>query len=118
MKHAIYPFKYADLLKARAGQKYQPSNGTEGEFFFSAWCAHCAHDKSMRDGKHIDECEEGEICEIIGATMRFNVEDPEYPKEWVYGMDGQPMCSAFVPLGDKPVFRDPLTIDMFEEVKQ
>lgn len=117
MKRTIFPIRLAESLKASAGQKYQPSNGTEGEFFFSAWCAHCARDKSMSDGKDIDACEDDETCEIIGATMCFNVEDQEYPKEWVYGLDGQPMCSAFVPFGDKPVFRDPLTIDMFE-VKQ
>jgi len=114
MKHIIFPIGLAEKFKAHAGEKYQPSNGTEGEFFFSAWCEHCARDKTMSEGKDYDECDESEICEIIGATMRFKVEDPGYPKEWVYGTDGQPKCTAFVQVGDKIVFRDPLTTDMFE----
>lgn len=109
----IYPDDFAEMLKARAGEKYQPSNGTEGECFFEGWCCRCARDKAMSEGKDYDSCSDDEICEIIGATMRFNVEDPDYPKEWIYGADGQPMCSAFVPVGDKIVFRDPLTVDMF-----
>lgn len=30
----IYPDSFAKMLLERAGQKYQPSNGTEGECFF------------------------------------------------------------------------------------
>ncbi len=30
-----------------AGQQYQPSNGSEGEYFHEKWCARCARDKDM-----------------------------------------------------------------------
>lgn len=115
MIRAIYPDDFAEMLKHRAGEKYQPSNGTEGEFFFSAWCRHCQRDKAMRDGVDYDECDDNEICLIPAATMAFNVEDEEYPKEWQYGKDGQPCCTAFVPEGETiPEKRCELTVDMFE----
>jgi hypothetical protein len=109
----IYPDDFAEVMKKHAGQKYQPSNGTEGECFFEGWCCRCARDKSMSEGKDYDSCSDDEICEIIGATMRHSPEDEEYPKEWIYGEDGQPKCTAFIPHGDRIVFRDPLTADMF-----
>lgn len=79
----------------------------------SAWCAHCARDKSMSEGKDYDSCSEDEVCQIIGATMMFKVEDEEYPKEWQYGADGQPCCTAFAQAGQPVPLRDDLTMDMF-----
>ena len=38
MSQAIYTDTLARLLVKRAGEKYRPSNGTEGECFFAAWC--------------------------------------------------------------------------------
>lgn len=32
MSRGIFPASFAEMLKARAGEKYQPSNGTEGDF--------------------------------------------------------------------------------------
>lgn len=111
---AIYPDSFAKLLLERAGQKYQPSNGTEGECFFDAWCRQCARDRSMREGDNVDDCDDGEVCKIIGDTMAFSPEDEEYPKEWQYGKDGQPCCTAFVQAGQAiPPERDTYTIDMF-----
>lgn len=115
MNQAIYPATLAEMTKARAGEKYRPSNGTEGEFFFETWCRKCQRDKSMREGCDIDECDDSERCDIIANTMCFDIEDEEYPKEWQIGADGQPCCTAFVLAGDSiPVPRDELTIDMFE----
>lgn len=35
---------------------YKPGNGTEGVAFIEAWCGTCARDKSLREGKPIEEC--------------------------------------------------------------
>lgn len=115
MRQAIYPPSMADMMKARAGEKYQPSNGTEGDSFFWAWCRHCQRDKAMHEGVDFDDCDDNELCGIIADTMAFNVEDEKYPKEWRYGKDGQPCCTAFVPAGD-PILppRCDRTVDMFE----
>lgn len=81
------------------GELYRPSNGTEGDAFLAAWCCRCGRDKAMREGCGIDECDDGERCDIIADTMIFNIDDPEYPRAWCYGPDGQPMCAAFVEPG-------------------
>lgn len=111
----IYPIDFADMMKDRAGQKYQPSNGTEGECFFASWCCECARDKAMSEGADLDDCDDNQRCDIIGKTMAYRVEEPEYPKEWQYGKDGQPCCTAFVPVGEPiPPEPDVHTADMFE----
>lgn len=111
----IYPDSFAKMLLEWAGQKYQPSNGTEGECFFEAWCRQCARDRSMREGDIPDECDDNEVCRIIADTMTYSPEDAEYPNEWQYGKNGQPCCTAFVPAGQPiPAPRDVHTIDMFE----
>jgi hypothetical protein len=28
-------------------------------------------------------------------SMAFEIDDPEYPEEWVYDEDGRPKCTAF-----------------------
>lgn len=115
MKRAIFPPGLAEMTKSRAGEKYQPSNGTEGDCFFSGWCRRCQRDKAMREGADYDECDDNEICRIPARTMAFNVEDDEYPNEWQYGQDGQPCCTAFVPEGEPiPPTRCDRTIDLFE----
>lgn len=75
-------------LAARAPdvRPYQPTNGTEAEFFMSSWCYRCA----------LLDDDEGDGCRIVAMTMAFSIGDPEYPREWRYGEDGEPMCTAFV----------------------
>lgn len=34
-------------------------------------------------------------CEIITRSMGFDIDDPEYPTEWIYDEDGDPTCTAF-----------------------
>lgn len=103
----IYPDELALALMERAGQKYRPSNGTEGELFIESWCCQCARDVAAQAD---DDC-----CEILGNTYAFSEEDPEYPNEWQYGTNGQPMCTAFVPFGMPiPPARDEHTVDMFD----
>ena len=82
MPHGIYPSKLAEDLKECTGQKWRPSNGTEGEIFTHSWCRKC-----KKDAKH--------DCKILAATLAFNVAENGYPAEWQYGNDGQPMCAGF-----------------------
>jgi len=114
MNFAIYPVSWADMHKDQAGQKYQPSNGTEGEIFIDAWCSHCARDKALSEGLPIEECDDDQLCKIVAHTMAFDVDDSRYPHEWQYGKDGQPCCTAFVHAGDQiPPAKDTHTTDMF-----
>jgi hypothetical protein len=114
MNQAIYPETLAEMTKARAGEKYRPGNGTEGECFFAAWCCKCQRDKAMREGCDVDECDDNERCDIIAYTMCYDVEDAEYPTEWQIGTDGQPCCTAFVPAGEAiPEPRCAYTLDLF-----
>lgn len=64
---------------------YRPSNGTEGECFQGQWCERCTK----------DDADNEVYCDILTRTAAFGIEDPEYPKEWTYGDDGQPICTAF-----------------------
>jgi len=81
-------------------EKFRPSNGTEGEVFIGHWCCNCQRD--------VDEG-----CPILGATFSFDIDHPDYPKEWVRDETG-PKCTAFVELGEPlPTPRCENTIDMF-----
>jgi hypothetical protein len=93
-------------------EKYCPSNGTEGEGFISAWCGKC--ERSGRPGKPCDAGHEVIGCSIVGRSMAFDIDDAEYPAEWIQGKDG-PECTAFVPLGEPlPAPRCVITTDMFD----
>ena len=77
----IYPAELAERCKARVGQKYQPSNGTEGAIFQELFCMRC---------KQGDDS-----CDIATRAWWLDLNDPNYPSEWQYGPDGQPKCTAF-----------------------
>jgi hypothetical protein len=64
-------------------QPYRPGNGTEGDSFICQWCAKCARD-----------ADEDDPCEILTNSMAFDIDDDEYPTEWVIDEDG-PRCTAF-----------------------
>lgn len=66
------------------GEKYCPSNGTEGEGFMENHCYQCLHD----NGKD-------KICEILMASMSFFKIDPKFPKEWTYDDSGRPTCTEY-----------------------
>jgi hypothetical protein len=110
---AIYPDSWAEMNKERAGQKYRPSNGTEGAVFIDAYCAQCERDHGMMAGLPLEECDDNQICELIGKTYMLAVDHPDYPSEWQYGKDGQPCCTAFVPAGQPIPIKDEHTLDMF-----
>ncbi|MFZ5566707.1 MAG: hypothetical protein ACOY95_06865 [Pseudomonadota bacterium] len=106
----MFPPDLAKLYVEQAGKRYEPSNGTEGEIFMDEWCRTCQRDRAMREGLDIDDCDDNELCTIVAASFRGEAE------EWVYGMDGQPMCKAYVPAGDQiPTPRCEHTADMFED---
>lgn len=67
-------------------KKYRPSNSSEGDHFMSKYCNQCLHDNPDPDQKP--------KCDILTASMVFDLEDPEYPKEWVY-RKGKGTCLSF-----------------------
>ena len=86
---------------------YRPSNGTEGDMFMSKFCDKCAKCNMHDDDK--------DPCKILGASMMYNISDPEYPKEWIEDENG-PKCTAFIPEGqDIPDERCSETLDMFHD---
>jgi len=67
---------------------YRPSNGTEGMIFQEEFCDQCSKDNpSLETGAG--------GCEIMFRSMCHDVDDPEYPTEWVYDDNGEPTCTAF-----------------------
>ena len=77
-------------------ERYRPSNGTEGEGFFCRFCDRCERDREAWEN---DNPADG--CEILLRTMLYDVSDPEYPAEWTYDAKGEPVCTAFVPEGER-----------------
>ena len=67
---------------------YRPSHGTEGDIFMGAWCAKCVKFKRCPEvgGRH---------CDIQMRVMCNRVTDADYPGEWRYNEDGEPVCTAF-----------------------
>lgn len=63
---------------------YRPSNGAEGDWFFSRWCDRCARNEGG--------------CLIAEATMLFRVTDAEYPPEWRTDAASGPRCTDFEPV--------------------
>lgn len=106
----IHPTGWAALNIDRAGERYQPSNGTEGMIFIDAWCSHCARDKAMSEGNSVEECDDRELCPIIARSMANGG-----CEEWVYGSDGQPRCTEYVEQGQPIPYRCPNTPDIFDE---
>lgn len=68
-------------------KKYRPSNGTEGEGFIACFCERCTKDNFPDENKP--------WCQILADTLAFDINDENYPKEWIWGMDGNPTCTAF-----------------------
>ena len=68
-----------------AGKIYRPANGTEGDIFMQHFCYKCIH----------DDLENENYCHILNRTLVHEVDDEEYPKEWIYNEDGRPVCTEF-----------------------
>lgn len=77
--------------------KFRPANDAVGETFMGDFCHACS--------RYPD-------CEIWPKAMLHDVEDPEYPDEWISDKDGE-RCTAYL-LDDQPVPPvDDRTLDMF-----
>ncbi len=94
------------------GEQYKPSNSDAGYSFIAFFCSNCQRDKSCREGVDIDECDDDERCEILGASFRGEA------VEWRRLDDGSVTCTAFVDAGEPiPPARCPHTADMFSEAR-
>lgn len=69
------------------GKPYRPSNGTEGCSFIETYCMNCIHENP--------DPEKDPKCDIQTLTMCLDLNDPEYPKEWIYDENNKPCCTAF-----------------------
>lgn len=92
MNRKLYTDDHADMLKKHAGEKYRPSNGTEGDMFAERWCLDC-----KRSAAHRTDPDNADPCPIEMAAFWYDIYDPKYPAEWQYGPDGQPRCTAHEP---------------------
>jgi hypothetical protein len=72
-------------------QPYQPSNGTEGMRFCGKFCDQCIHEKYSHTLNDNDK-----KCDILTRSMVYGVNDLEYPKDWIYDVDNNPTCTAWV----------------------
>lgn len=92
------------------GVQWKPSNSDQGYAFLSGWCSTCTKDKAFREGVEIDECDDNEKCEIIGASFRGEA------IQWRELNDGRTICTGYVEHGKPvPTERCPNTGDMFEQ---
>lgn len=73
-------------------KKYIPSNGTEGEWFCDQFCFQCIHERWTH---RQDEDREEDKCDIFSRTLIYSVTDSEYPEEWTYDKNGNPVCTSW-----------------------
>jgi len=66
---------------------YQPSNGSEMDYFSAQFCFKCS--------KMSVSCEAKNQCGIFRNVLCYDVKDKEYPKQWRY-VDDKPCCTSFV----------------------
>lgn len=74
---------------------YRPANGTDGMDFMDSFCDRCVRDRAFQKW-YAGEGPEADSCPILAATCIYNVDDPQYPKEWIEDEYG-PRCTAFEP---------------------
>lgn len=78
----MFPLVQTLKFSSCAGKLFRPSNGTTGKIFMDSFCHKCS--------KH-----EGG-CDILLATLGYGTDDPCYPTEWHYSVEGYPICDEFV----------------------
>lgn len=71
----------------KPGDKYQPSNGSEGDWFTGKFCWQCIHCDPDPEG--------AKQCDILCKSLVFDTKDEEYPSEWTYDDNGKPTCTAW-----------------------
>lgn len=70
-------------------EPYRPSCGSEGMDFMERWCAKCWRDAAFQAG-------DGDGCIIAANAIAWDIDDAEYPAEWIEDATG-PRCTAFEP---------------------
>lgn len=88
--------------------KYQPCNGSEGDWFTGQFCDQCAHDAGYRETNNGSDG-----CQILMLTLCHNVTDKEYPEEWTYDKNGKPTCTKYLHESESIQERCTKTQDMF-----
>lgn len=63
-------------------KKYRPSNGSEGMNFMRYFCDRCKYNINQD-------------CEILANSICYDINDPEYPKEWIYDENNDSICIKF-----------------------
>jgi len=75
----------------KPGDKYRPSNGTEGACFSCFFCENCMFEK------YIHTCKEGDLqCNILNRAWLLDINDENYPSEWTYDAIGNPICTKWI----------------------
>jgi len=76
-----------------AERLFRPANSTHGEIFCMQFCYSCKYWQGDDNFDHLGKpyCK----LEIYDNTLIYDVTDPEYPKEWRFGEDGNPVCIAY-----------------------
>jgi hypothetical protein len=66
---------------------FRPSNGSHRDSFMAGFCFNqCVHFRP----------EHGPPCAILGRVLAYDIDDDEYPREWVREDDGSnARCTAF-----------------------
>jgi hypothetical protein len=79
------------------GERWEPSNGTEGACFHEAWCCNCERDKDMNGTCQAEGRDAGDDdwCPSLGASYRGEA------VEWREMPTGEVKCIAFVPVGQQ-----------------
>jgi hypothetical protein len=100
---------YTPMRGPLPGQQFKPYGAIEGELFIEHWCTQCARDRAMREGEHVEECDDDELCQVLAASYRGEA------VEWRELDDGNHVCLAFIPAGQPvPGEPDEHTLDLFE----
>lgn len=68
-----------------SAEPWRPANGSEGDWFESRFCDHCAKPQLVNGTWD---------CPIQTNAFFFDLDDPEYPPEWIME-NGAPRCTAF-----------------------
>ncbi len=94
-------------MAALAWRPYRPANGTAGEAFMECWCYNCALDDLDDDGSG--------GCDILARTLALDLDDLEYPVEWIISDEGEAKCTAFTDKFINVGYRCHKTGDLFDE---
>ena len=78
--HATITTPDVPEASGRKTTSWRPANGSEGRWFEYRYCDRCVVEPGA--------------CMIQSAAWFFDIDDPEYPTEWIEE-DGTPRCTAF-----------------------